>query len=115
MWLYAAHKPRVAAGVAWYGGPLVEAGTALRPLHPIDVVARLDVPVLGLYGGADAIIPLPSIEQMQDALARRGGASRIEVFPGAPHAFHAQNRPNYRAEPAERGWALMLDWFARHL
>lgn len=109
VWLYAAHNPRLRAGVAWYGGPLVDAPSEERPRNPIDIAATLRVPVLGLYGGADEIIPPPTIEATQRALA--GGTSRIEVFPDTPHGFHASNRANFRAAQAERGWELMLQWF----
>jgi carboxymethylenebutenolidase len=35
-WLYAAHNPKVKAGVAWYGR-LVGDATANTPKHPIDI------------------------------------------------------------------------------
>src|SRR6185369_10198397 len=59
VWLYDAHNPAVKAGVAWYGR-LVGNSTPLTPQHPIDVVAKLNGPVLGLYGGADPGIPQDS-------------------------------------------------------
>ena len=55
-WMYAAHNPRLKAAVAWYG-PVSKPATELQPRHPIDVAADLEVPVLGLYGAADAGIP----------------------------------------------------------
>ncbi len=36
-WLYAAHNPKVKAGVAWYGRVVGQA-SKLTPKHPIDVV-----------------------------------------------------------------------------
>ncbi|HET9823626.1 MAG TPA: dienelactone hydrolase family protein [Burkholderiaceae bacterium] len=113
-WLYAVHQPRLKAGVAWYGrldGPRDER----RPVHPIDAAAGLKAPVLGLYGEADAGIPLADVARMRQALAGGGAAarrSRIEVYPAAPHAFLADYRPNYRAEPARDGWQRCLDWLA---
>src|SRR2546427_1271758 len=56
VWLYAAHNPRVKAGVAWYGR-LVGKPSDLQPKHPIDVAASLKVPVLGLYGGGERGAP----------------------------------------------------------
>ena len=111
-WLYAAHSPRLRAAIAWYGR-LVGAATALTPSHPIDVAARLHVPVLGLYGGADSSIPAQTIENMKRALARNPGAgarSEFVVYPEAPHAFFADYRPNYREAPARDGWARCLAW-----
>ena len=112
-WLYAAHSPRLRAGVAWYGRLVGEASDAF-PEHPVDVAAKLRAPVLGLYGGADDGIPLDTVEKMRTAIAAAGGASRIEVYPGAPHGFHADYRPTYRREAAEDGWRRMLAWFREH-
>jgi carboxymethylenebutenolidase len=115
-WLYAAHSSEVKAGVAWYGR-LVGPTTALQPEHPIDVAARLHAPVLGLYGGADAGIPLESVERMKAALARGSDAARrseFHVYPQAQHAFHADYRPNYDRAAAEDGWQRCLAWLRAH-
>ncbi|MDT3737541.1 MAG: dienelactone hydrolase family protein [Denitratisoma sp.] len=110
VWLYAAHNPQVKAGVAWYGRLVGQAG-ALTPKHPMDLAAGLKAPVLGLYGGADAGIPLDTVWDMQDRLKAAGGKSMIHVYDDAPHAFHADYRPSYRKEHAEDGWKRMREWF----
>ena len=113
-WLYAAHNPSVKAGVAWYGR-LVGKKNALQTAYPVDVAARLHAPVLGLYGGADTGIPLDTVEQMKRTLAAGSApaqASRLVVYPEAPHAFHADYRPSYRQADAEDGWRRCIDWFA---
>lgn len=51
-WLYTAHNPNAKAAVAWYGR-LVGQASALNPTHPVDVVAGLAGPVLGLCGAED--------------------------------------------------------------
>lgn len=112
-WLYAAHNPKLKAGVAWYGR-LVGDASAMQPRHPVEVAAQLDVPVLGLYGGADTGIPLDSVEKMRAALATGRSGSQIHVYPDMPHAFFADYRPSYRKEAAEDGWRRLLEWFARH-
>lgn len=116
-WLYAAHQPRVKAGVAWYGR-LGGERSALSPANPVDVAGRLQAPVLGLYGGQDTGIPLAAVDELQAALAAAqegaGRDSTIQVYPDAPHAFHADYRPSYRAAEAADGWQRMLAWFARH-
>ncbi|MBN8557222.1 MAG: dienelactone hydrolase family protein [Proteobacteria bacterium] len=119
-WLYAAHQPKVKAGVAWYGR-LVGDSTALTPRHPLDVAAQLKAPVLGLYGGADTGIGLDTVERMKAALAAAGaqgnaaaGASRFVVYPDAPHAFHADYRPSFRKDAAEDGWKRALAWLRQH-
>jgi carboxymethylenebutenolidase len=113
VWLYAAHNPKLKAGVAWYGrleGPT----TALQPKNPIDVVRQLRAPVLGLYGGADQGIPVESVERMRGALAAAGSRSEIVVYPDAPHGFNADYRPSYRAEAAKDGWKRLQEWFRKY-
>ncbi len=119
-WLYAAHNPRVKAGVAWYGR-LVGQASALTPKQPVDVAAQLHGPVLGLYGAADTGIPLDTVEQMKTALAEAGAKgnaaardSTFVVYPEAPHAFHADYRPSFRQAAAEDGWQRALAWFKQH-
>ncbi len=47
VWLYAAHNPKVKAGVAWYGRRVCDS-TPLFPRQPVDVAGQLNGPVLGL-------------------------------------------------------------------
>ena len=63
-WLYAQHQPRLKAAVVWYGR-LQGAVTPNNPHHPLDQVAQLKAPVLGLYGGADTGIPQSSVDAMK--------------------------------------------------
>lgn len=113
VWLYAAHNPRLKAGVAWYGR-LVGQADPLHPRHPVDVAAELKAPVLGLYGGADDGIPLASVEEMRTAVKQAGKTAEIVVYPDTPHGFHADYRPTYREQQAQDGWQRMLAWFQRH-
>jgi carboxymethylenebutenolidase len=112
-WLYAAHNPRVDAGVAWYGR-LVGDKTDMTPSHPIDHVEKINAPILGLYGGADAGIPNDTVDRMNEALKKAGKKSTIHLYPDTPHAFHADYRPSYRKEQAEDGWKRALEWFKKH-
>ena len=115
-WLYAAHEPKLKAGVAWYGR-LVGASSTLAPLQPVDVAGRLHAPVLGLYGGADPSIPQETVAQMKAALGAGGPASQASqfvVYPQGQHAFHADYRPGYDAAAARDGWDRCLAWFKAH-
>lgn len=109
-WLYAAHNPKLKAGVAWYGR-VTSAPTELQPMVPVNLVQKMNAPVLGLYGGKDGGIPMADVERMQKALEAVHSRSTFHVYPEAPHAFHADYRPSYRPDEARDGWKRCLEWF----
>ena len=113
VWLYAAHNPKLHAGVAWYG-PLNRNATALQPQHPLNVAGEIKAPVLGLYAGEDKGIPASDIEMMRDALKKARPKCQIIVYPDAQHGFNADYRPSYNAADAQDGWKRMLAWFNAH-
>jgi carboxymethylenebutenolidase len=115
-WLFSAHHAGVRAGVAWYGR-LTGPTTPLQPRHPVDIAGELRAPVLGLYGGADAGIPLAAVEQMKAVLAQGNAAakaSQFVVYPEAQHAFHADYRPAYDEAAANDGWQRCIAWLRAH-
>jgi carboxymethylenebutenolidase len=113
VWMYSAHNPNLKAGVAWYG-PVAGNRNDLTPRNPIDIVADINVPVLGLYGGADQGIPNETVDRKYAALKSMNKPSEIIIYEGTPHAFNADYRPSYRKETAEDAWKRMLAWFKKH-
>jgi carboxymethylenebutenolidase len=113
-WLYAAHNQNVKAGGAWYGRLVGPPQPPINPKHPIDVVAQINAPVLGLYGDADSGIPNDTVKKMEDALKAAGKKSEIILYPDAPHAFHADYRPSYRKAAADDAWKKLIEWFKKN-
>jgi len=113
VWLYSARNPKIKAGAAWYGR-IVGEKSALQPQHPIDIAPTLKAPVLGLYGGKDGGIPVATVEQMKEALAKTGNKSEFVVFPNSGHAFNADYRPSYVEADAKEGWKRAVEWFKSH-
>ena len=99
--------------MAWYGR-LVGQADDLHPKHPVDLVASIKAPILGLYGEADNGIPVVTVDQMRAAMKDAGKTAEIIVYPDTPHAFFADYRPSYRKEAAEDGWKRMLEWFKKN-
>lgn len=112
VWLYAAHNPKLKAAVAWYGR-LGGDATELQPKSPLDLVAELKAPVLGLYGADDQGIPVESVEKMREALKKANNPSEIIIYPKTPHGFHADYRASYRKEEAQDGWKRLQEWFKK--
>ena len=104
--------PAFKAGVSWYGPLSPPPGAPADPtrIWPIEHVAGLHCPVLGLYGGKDTLAQ--SIPAMRDALAAAGKSdSEIIVYQDAGHGFHADYRASYNETDARDGWSRLLAFF----
>jgi carboxymethylenebutenolidase len=112
-WLYAEHNPHLKAAVAFYG-PVAGPTSPIQPHTPLDLAADLKCPLLGLYGGADQSIRVPDVQDAAARARKAGQTVEIDVFPGAPHGFHADYRATYHKDAAEAGWAKALAWFKAH-
>jgi carboxymethylenebutenolidase len=113
VWEYAAHSTALKAGVAFYGPP-VDPTNPLWPKSPIALAPDMKAPVLGLYGAADTGIPVADVEALKAALAKANKPAEFEIYPGAPHGFHADYRASYRKEAAEDAWNRMQAWFKHY-
>ena len=112
-WLYAEHNPTLKAAVAFYG-PVKSPVSDIQPKTPLDLARDLKCPLLGLYGGADDSIDIADVRRAAAVARSAGQTVDIEVFPGAPHGFHADYRASYHKDAAIAAWAKMLTWFKSH-
>jgi carboxymethylenebutenolidase len=93
--------------VGFYGG-LKE-----RPGRPPgrDEAAKMAVPVLALFGGADESIPPEHREIFERNLERAGVEHEIVVYPGAPHSFFDRKQDEW-AEASADAWRRTLAFLA---
>jgi carboxymethylenebutenolidase len=113
---FSAEYPGVTAVVPWYG----HVRRAYLDAPGVDAFAladRLKMPVLGLYGEADTGIAPADVKAFEDALKSTGNKTvEFILYPGAPHAFFSDDRPQvYRKEAAEDAWKRCLAFFDKHL
>jgi carboxymethylenebutenolidase len=113
VWLYSTHNPNLKAGVAFYGS-LADARSEAMPKNALDLAAGVKAPVLGLYGEADTGISVAQVEEMKSKLQAAGKTAEFQVYPSAPHGFHADYRGSYRKEAAEDAWSRAIAWFKTH-
>jgi carboxymethylenebutenolidase len=112
---FTAEYPGVTAAVPWYG----QVKRAYKDAPGVDafsLIDRITVPVLGLYGDADTGIPSEDVRRFEAELRKRNANVEFVLYPGAPHAFFSDDRPQvYRKEAAEDGWRRCLAFFEKHL
>ena len=109
-----AARRTLGAAVGFYGGGIV---TSRRPASPalVGEAATLATPWLGLFGDADASIPVDDVEALRAALTSVPVDSDVVRYPDAEHGFHCDARPAYHPEAAADGWSRTLAWFDAHL
>lgn len=104
--LLAARSPLVGAVASFYGG---------REL-PAEELANIRAPVLAVFGEQDEGIPPERHAALDRAFNASGLAHTIYVYPGAPHAFFNDSRPDhYRPQAAQDAWVRTLAWFDSYL
>jgi carboxymethylenebutenolidase len=115
--VYAAEHP-IAAALIWYGaaGDKEWKVNEQFPKPFDDVIARVDCPVLGIFGEADHVISLADVRRLRDSFDRHDKTYTIKVFPGAPHGWLNDTMPGrYRRDAAEAAWAFQLAFLRRVL
>ena len=102
---YAAAQPNLSAAVVYYGSsPSAEA------------LARIQAPVLALYGGDDARVN-KTISAAETEMKRLGKSYQPEIYDGAGHGFlraqEARDGANMRA--SERAWPETIGFLRKEL
>ena len=90
------------AGVIGFYGTLVGPWRNDAPA-PVDVVADIASPVLGLFGGADPSITPEAIAAFDAGLTASGTAHRSIAYPGAPHSFFDRKAAEF-ADASAAAW-----------
>ncbi len=111
VWHYSTHNANLKAGVAFYGslGDTPPGGKT-----SLELASEVKEPVLGLYGAEDTGIKPEQVHEMEEKLKALHKTAEFHIYPGAPHGFHADYRPSYRADAATDGWNKMAAWFKKY-
>jgi carboxymethylenebutenolidase len=100
---YATHNPRLKAAVVCYG-----------PAPDSTALARIQAPILGVYGENDARIDdqLPRVNAMMQQL---GKSYTYDIYPGTGHGFLKPGRMGSDTEQPARAWARIFAFYRQGL
>lgn len=104
---------RLGAAVTFYGGGVLEGRFGMEPL--VHQAPRLQTPWLGLYGDADAGIPVEQVEDLRRAASQAAVDTEVVRYPDAGHGFHCDVRGSYHEPSAHDAWARTLGWLQAHI
>lgn len=114
--LAACRLPGIDAVVHCWGGRVVvpeDGATEQQPVAPVELVAGLEAPVLGLFGQDDTSPSPEQVDALEAALVAHGKQHEFHRYEGAGHGFFYDDRPaNFRADQARDGWRRVLDFLA---
>ncbi|MBC8163118.1 MAG: dienelactone hydrolase family protein [Roseiflexaceae bacterium] len=95
---YSLFNPQVAATATFYG---------MAETTP-EQLRTLRGPVLGIWGGADASIPLSEVNALEANLSAADVTHTFRVFDGQPHAFVASVDQIRQPGPQQDAWNELL-------
>ncbi len=101
----AARGHGLAGVIGFYGR--VQRGDDSDTDAPVDLAARYECPVLGLFGGADKAVPRAAVDDFERALDTAGVPHEIHVYEGAPHSFFDRAYADHAAA-CDDAWRRML-------
>lgn len=80
-----------------------------------QVLAAIEIPVLGFFGGADNVIPVESVRKFDTALENLGKDHEINIYPAAKGGFANPGGRNYYQNIAEIAWRRMIEFLNQNL
>jgi carboxymethylenebutenolidase len=101
----------VAAVVAFYPGGLCEARPGRQTPPLLDRIPQLRAATLMNFGEADQGITPANVSAIKAALEQSPAQHRVNVYPGAKHGFHSDDRADaFHPQAAEDAWHATLGW-----
>lgn len=103
--MHAVEAPELDAAVVYYGSS-----------PDTELLARIEAPVLGLYGGNDERVNA-TIPAADSAMTALGKTYEVNIFEGAGHGFLRQQSGQEGAnmEATRQAWPLTVAFFREHL
>ncbi len=112
---FVAEYPGVAAAVPWYGH-VKRTDKDAAGVDAFSLSDKIKAPVLGLYGDADTGIPSDDVKRFEAQLKKTNPNVEFVLYPGAPHAFFSDDRPQvYKKDASEDAWKRCVAFFNTYL
>ena len=78
-------------------------------------LAKLRMPILGLFGSRDRVVPVATVTAFEASLKRLGKSADIHIYEGAEHAFANPSGTAYDPKAAEDAWRLTTAFLNENL
>lgn len=103
--LYSLYNQNMATTVIFYGSSETDP----------EILKNLSGPVLGIFGGADASIPLEEVTALENGLEQAGIPHQISIYKNQPHAFMVDADEIKAGGAQGEAWTEMLTFLEQNL
>lgn len=113
-------------GFCWGGQMTFNAATRVHGLRavvvyygrspsPLDLVEKIEAPILAHYGGEDKPTS-NAVPATEAAMKKYHKSYTYKIYPGAKHAFNNDTAPDrYHPEAAQEAWSRTVEFFKKQL
>jgi carboxymethylenebutenolidase len=88
---------------------------AKRPVAPIDLTAKINCPLIGIFGNDDRNPSPAHVNKTEEVLKQHGKSYEFHRYDGCGHAFFNTARAAHRPEQAADGWAKVFAFLKKHI
>jgi len=78
-------------------------------------LSTISWPILGIFAGEDAGIPVEKVSQFESALDSLQIPNKIIIYPGVGHAFANPSGMSYAPEESKDAWGKTIEFLKNHL
>lgn len=78
-------------------------------------LAKINWPVLGIFGDKDQTIPVKSVKDFENSLESLDIVKEIYIYPGVGHAFANPSNPNFAPDETKDAWDKTLVFLEKSL
>lgn len=103
------------AAVSFYGGGIAAPEGPGGAASTISRTARINCPIVCLFGALDAHIPPADTSAVEAALKAEGRDGEVVIYDDADHGFFCDQRASYNEGAATDAWRRTTDLFAANL
>ena len=110
-------RPEVTANIVVYGGAQAAEYMAKPPRRDEpyeDIVARINAPVIGIWGEDDFVVSIDDVLKLRNILEKHRKTYEFTLFRDMPHGWMNDTMPGrYRPKETDQAWKLILDFIER--
>jgi len=105
----------IAAAASFYGGGIAAPEGPGGAPSTISRTGKINCPILCLFGGLDAHIPVEHTSAVHTALKEHKRDGEVVIYDEADHGFFCDKRESFHADSAADAWTRTKNLFSENL